>query len=130
MPVKRDPEGVFWSATDDAQRQVIEDALQANGGNVTHTSRSLDIDRTYLTKLINRLGIANVRRSKGDKMVATGVEQTGVNIRSLSAGGCLVTYWWVTDGENREYLEAAFSTMRKAKSDAADFLTGSGDWKE
>ena len=41
----------------DAERRIIEEALEANEGNVTKTATSLDLERSHLYKKMRALGI-------------------------------------------------------------------------
>lgn len=57
MPMKRNPRAPFWLGIAQKEREIIDGALSATGGNVTRAAAALGIDRTYLTKLIKRLEI-------------------------------------------------------------------------
>lgn len=67
MPMKRNPRAPYWLAIAQKEREIIDGALAATGGNVTRAASALGIDRTYLTKLIKRLEID--RTDYKEKMV-------------------------------------------------------------
>lgn len=144
MPVKSNPNGFYWAAMEDKEREVIEGALASNRGNITKTAAVLGIDRTYLTKLINKLGIEN-ERTPANAVSTTADDDRNVlgsrlgefalsaglcaAVSDLSGGGSVVVYTWSTS-EGPKTMEAAFRTKRQARADAADFLMGTGDWEE
>lgn len=47
----------YRTLVDRARRRVVVGALALTGGNVTHAARRLGIQRTYLHRLIRRLGV-------------------------------------------------------------------------
>ncbi len=51
------PAATLTHATDDFQRQLIRDRLDAHGGNWAETARSLGLDRGNLHRLARRLGL-------------------------------------------------------------------------
>ncbi len=57
MPTRRNPNAPYWLAIEQKEREIIDGALSATGGNVTRAASALGIDRTYLNKLIKRLEI-------------------------------------------------------------------------
>lgn len=62
VPSKQLPGGDFRSAVDGYKRQLLEEALRDNGGNVAAAARSLDLDRANLTRLAARLGVCINRK--------------------------------------------------------------------
>jgi DNA-binding NtrC family response regulator len=69
MPSKRNPNAPYWLALEHKEREIIEGALLATGGNVTRAASALGIDRTYLTKVMKRLDMD--RKSYSEKEVTT-----------------------------------------------------------
>lgn len=57
MAARSNPAAPYWIAMEKREREIIEGALELTGGDVTRAARSLGIDRTYLTRIIKRLGI-------------------------------------------------------------------------
>lgn len=57
MPVKKNPHAPYWLAIEAKKREIIEGALEATSGNITRAARALGIDRTYLAKKLQTLGI-------------------------------------------------------------------------
>lgn len=69
MASKRNPNAPYWLAIEQKEREIIDGALLATGGHVTRASSALGIDRTYLTKVMKRLGIN--RKSYLEQKVST-----------------------------------------------------------
>jgi len=51
------PEGPLKDVLDAYEREVIRERLRAHGGHVTHTARSLGLERSHLYKKCRQLGI-------------------------------------------------------------------------
>lgn len=57
MALRRNPNAPFWVAIEQKEREVIEGALTATGGNITRTAKALGIDRSNLVKIMKRVGV-------------------------------------------------------------------------
>ena len=68
MATKRNRNAPYWIETERIQREMIEGALTATGGNVTRSAAALGIERTYLTRVMRAFGID---RAKFVEAVAT-----------------------------------------------------------
>jgi transcriptional regulator of acetoin/glycerol metabolism len=48
-----------WTLIEDAERQLLERALKANGGNILATARSLGVSRGTLYRKISKYGLSS-----------------------------------------------------------------------
>lgn len=58
MSSKRNPNAPFWIAIAHKEREIVEGALRATGGNVSRSASALGIHRTYLIVVMKRLDIS------------------------------------------------------------------------
>ena len=53
--------GLFYQLVKAAKVRILREALRRHGGNRTHTARTLGLQRSYLLRLIRKLGLEAAR---------------------------------------------------------------------
>ncbi|MDB5216872.1 MAG: Formate hydrogenlyase transcriptional activator, partial [Myxococcaceae bacterium] len=57
----------FRVLVEEAERQIIQDALTHHGGQMAATARALDLERSHLYKKARALGLRNAEKGEEDE---------------------------------------------------------------